>query len=209
MDIDFLWRFGRAMQHAWCMIRDRGFDAPDTTSEPFEIVGQLYTKSIQSRSSLADNCKTVYSNAKGSNLILVCFDRNYDTLKCKSRMISTDQVKAMQESILKMPRGRVVCLAPNKLSPQAKKEKLLDHDGQPVDIFLFDELMIDLPRHELVCAHRPVQPEAVKKLLGQTLVVTDLPQLPRTDPIAKWFGFSAGTIVQIDNPVMPSWRIVV
>lgn len=207
MDIDFLWRFGRALQNCYKLIRDRGFDVHDS-SDPFEIVGQLYSKSIQHKTSLAENCKCTFTSDK-TKLNLVCFDRNYDTLKTKSRMISTDQVKAMQETILKMPRGRVICLAPNKLSPQAKKEKLLDHDGQPVDIFLFDELMIDLPRHELVCNHRPVDADYVKKLLGLTLVVSDLPQLPRTDPIAKWFGFPAGTIVQIDNPVMPSWRIVV
>lgn len=212
MDIDFLWRFGKSLQNAYILLKDRGYivDIVDDNfpNRPFEIVGSLYTQSIHNKKSLAENCRHTFAHPDGSKITLLVFDRNVDLIKNKSRMISTDQVKAMQE-VIKTIEDRVLVVAPNKLSPQAKKEKLMGPNDEPVDIFIFDDLLIDLPRHEMVNKHTRIDVSQLQKILGATLNPSDLPQLPTSDPISRWYGFVKGQIVHVENPVMPTFRIVV
>jgi len=160
-------------------------------------MGLLYKKAANC--SLAEAAKVVYVRGT-EQLTLWTLDRNYDPVRLRDRMISTDQIKSIQDQA-RGP-GHHVVLSPNKLSPQAKKELVLE-------LFLFDELMIELPKHELVMKHTVVSEAEVKSYLGPSLHVKDLPVLPTSDPVARWFGFKAGTLLQIENPVMPSWRIVV
>ena len=221
MDVDFLWRFGKTLQHAYVLLKDRGYTVPETPlkpdlnpddNRPFELVGQLYSQSIINKKSLAENCRQTFKRpSDGCKITLLVFDRNVDLIKNKSRMISTDQVKAMQETINCIGDGThdVLVIAPNKLSPQAKKEKLVGPSGAPVDIFIFDDLLIDLPRHEMVNKHTVISLEGLQTILGSTLNPSDLPQLPTSDPISRWYAFAKGQIVHVENPVMPTFRIVV
>jgi DNA-directed RNA polymerase subunit H (RpoH/RPB5) len=227
MDIDFIWRFGKSLQNAYILLQDRGYAVTGVTEagcdKPFEIIGSLYTQSILNKKSLAENCRQTFyrKDHKGSileSITLLVFDRNVDLIKNKSRMISTDQVKAMQDTInsINAAEGNgtfgtaaVLVIAPNKLSPQAKKEKLVGPNGEPVDIFIFDDLLIDLPRHEMVNKHTLISLEKLQTILGATLNPSDLPQLPTSDPISRWYAFSKGQIVHVENPVMPTFRIVV
>lgn len=206
MDVSFLTRFGRSVINVGRMIRDRGYVLKSgsdfsTYDDALQVVGLLYKKS--GNCSLADSVRSVYEKPNGL-LMLWCFDRNYDTARNRERMISTDQVKALQELISKASPATHIVISPNKLSPQAKKELL----ASPVEIFLFEELMIELPKHELVMKHTVVTEAHVRSVLGQALRLEDLPLLPTSDPMAKWLGLKPGQLVFIDNPVMMSWRLV-
>ena len=117
-------------------------------------------------------------------------------------MTSTDQIKAVQEAIRDAPEASHIVLVPMKLSPQAKKEVL------NAEVFLFDDLLINLSAHEWVLPHKRVTIEDARAVLGAALNPEDLPVLPRSDPVAKWWAFPEGSIIRIDNPTMISYRIV-
>lgn len=201
MDTLYLYRFGRAIINAQRMLRDRGYTV-DICDEPYALAGALYSKAAVEKTSLAEAAKTSYKHRDGHSLSLWCLDRNYDISKSRERMVSTDQIKAMNEAIGSCTSMKHIVLSPNKLSPQAKKEQL------DAELFLFDELMVDLPRHELVVPHKLVSEATVKSVLGQALNIRDLPPLPTSDPVARWYAFPKGSVVFVDNPSIKTFRIV-
>ena len=195
-----MYRFGTAVLNCRRMLLDRGYTVDLGPNEAFATAAEIYKRSTRDKASLGEACRTTYEGPDGS-ISVWCLDRNYDISKNKERMISTDQIKALSE--LLDPQSKHIVLSPNKLSPQAKREALC------AELFLFDDLMIDLPRHELVVPHRPVAHEVAKHYLGPSLLPSDLPRLPMSDPVARWYAFPVGQIVFIDNPSIPSFRIVV
>jgi DNA-directed RNA polymerase subunit H (RpoH/RPB5) len=202
MDTIFLYRFGRALINCMYMIRDRGYIVNEICTDPYELAGQLYAKATAQKLSLAEAARAIFKHADGHTIAVWCLDRNYDISKSRERMISTDQMKAINELIDGHEADKHIVLSPNKLSPQAKKEYIRG------DLFLFDELMVDLPRHELVVSHSLVSIEAVKNVLGQSLNVQDLPILPMSDPVARWYAFPKGSVVYVNNPSIKTFRVV-
>lgn len=223
----YIYAFGLALKNVRKMMRDRGF-VPDSgilarvpeDAGPYDLFAAAYSAATATGAalSLGEAARSRFrregcSTDGGTDATVWCFDRNYDAVKCRDRMISTDQVKALQERIAAegsegpdgAPEGGSVChvvLSPTKLSPQAKKETL---DAQ---LFLFDDLLIDIPRHEQVVAHRVVSEAAVKSALGAALNVQDLPVMLRSDAVARWYNWPIGTLVHVDNPEVSSYRIV-
>jgi DNA-directed RNA polymerase subunit H (RpoH/RPB5) len=205
MDISFLHRLGTAYKNVITLIGDRGYDISNVVQfdDPLEWSGWLYNKAKAQKCSLGEAMKQSFKGKRGT-LTLCCIDKNYDIAKAKERMVSMDQIKSFRDMIEShsTPDHRWILLVPFKLSPQAKKETI---DAQ---IYMFDELLINIPKHDLVVPHIVVSEENVKKILGQTLNISDLPILPTDDPVSKWYDFQAGQIVFIKNPTMPSFRIV-
>jgi len=201
MDLVFLYRLGLAVSNCMRLLRDRGYQVPDPLG-PYETAGFLYKKAKQNKCSLGEAVHETYRRSDGTMLELWAIDRNYDQIKCKERMVSTDQIKMLNESIAKNNSMEHIILCPNKLSPQAKKEQ---HQGL---FLLFDDLLIDIPRHELVLRHTEVSEACMKSFLGPKMTKSDLPILPTSDAVARWYGFKKGSIVFVDNPVMPSFRYV-
>jgi len=195
------------------MLHDRHYDIPNQFEasglpvlEPMQHISKLWMEALKSKQSLAECAHiAVQHKFQHSKIAYIwVLDRNYDLIKCKDRMISTDQIKALNQRILKFPAGHDhIVLSPHKLSPQAKKEVL-----NTISLFIFDELMICLSKHELVVPHIPVTVEKAKQFLGQALDPLDLPKLLRSDAVCRWYNFEVGQIVYIKNPIMPSWRIV-
>lgn len=201
MDLEFLYDLGLAWCNALTMLRDRGFavDLPD--EEPLKVACNIYAKAVENGLSLAEAAH-VHCETKGRTAGLYMFDRNYDPLRDRARMVSTDQVKAMNQVVEHDKYDVRIVLCPNKLSPQAKKESL------DAELFLFSEVCIVLPRHELVPLHRVVTEDFVKDHLGASMDVRDLPKIPLTDAVARWYAWPIGTLIRVENPVMPVFRIV-
>jgi len=203
-----MYRFGLAYKNALCMLSDRGFriDSELRLKNPYEIFQRIYETSMDLKCSLGDAAHLVVTHTKDPSRTLHfwCLDRNFDILKQKERMISTDQIKYLQDLIENLKGSfEHLLVSPNKLSPQAKKEL----QGN-IQLFLFDDLLIRLPKHELAIEHIPVTEDYLKSILGHTIQKTDLPILPVEDPMVKWYAWPKGTILFLKNPVMPSFRIV-
>jgi DNA-directed RNA polymerase subunit H (RpoH/RPB5) len=201
MDNQYLFRLGVSLQNVRRMIKDRGYEIGPILQDPYEVASQLYCKAIERGISLGDAAHETFKGPKGK-LSLWCLDRNYDVVKSRERMISMDQMKIANDLISRDNADVHILLLPHKQSPQAKREPCA------AQIFLFTEMSIDLPRHRLVVPHIPVSENDAKLILGDKLDIRDLPVMPSTDPISKWFGFEVGTVVYIKNPIMPSFRCV-
>ena len=206
MDLTFLQRLGKALQNAHTMLRSRGLSQTSglvLPDEPLAIAGLLYTKAKELKCSLGHAARSTWtSGPTGPSTGLWVIDRNFDVAKSRERMTSTDQVKALQECLSEASYDTNIVLVPMKLSPQAKKENL------HADVFLFDDLLIDLTKHEWSIPHVPVSLAEARMVLGAALEPSDLPVLPLADPMARWYGLCAGTIVRIDNPTIVSYRVV-
>jgi DNA-directed RNA polymerase subunit H (RpoH/RPB5) len=206
MDLNFLHRLGLAYKNALYMIQDRGYEVNSIMleMEPLQIAGHFYSAAISKSKSLSHVMRASF-RAAGHNLgdlTLWILDRNYDVLKCRDKMISTDQIKSMAEQISQDDAETAIILSPFKLSPQAKKEYLKG------EIFLFDDLLIRLPEHVLVVKHKEISLNNARDVLGQSFNPNHLPILPTSDPIARWYNFKKGSIIYIQNPIMPTFRIV-
>ena len=201
MDITFLHRFGTAVNNLKALLKDRGYRTEDFVcgATGLETSGLLYTRALQKKCSFAEALHQSFGS-----LSIWALDRNYDPIKCKERMVSTDQIKHLGESIASSNSRTHLVLCPNKMSPQAKKEASLLN----ATFFVVDELLIDLPRHELVSAHYEISSETAKKYLGESLQPSDLPVIPLSDPMVRHYGFKEGSIIYIDGHTMPSYRIV-
>ena len=229
MDVPFLYRLGTAYKNVITLLGDRGYDTSgvEKFDNPLQWSGQLYCKAKEQKCSLGEAMRQTF-RGPGKSITLFCIDKNYDIAKAKERMVSMDQMKSfrdiMESSVTNQgptqgpnqgpmgpgtthgptqgPSHSWILLVPFKLSPQAKKENI---DAQ---IFMFDDLLINVPKHDLVVPHIVVSEETAKKILGHTLNIADLPILPIDDPVSRWYDFQAGQIVFLKNPTMPSFRIV-
>ena len=211
MDTLYLYRLGKSVQNVYHMLQDRGFRVDETIFklEPLVLASNIYEKARTNQMSLGESIHETFAqkDQSSSNVCHVwCLDRNFDILRNRERMISTDQIKTLMDLIYatdpNIEQSHII-MSPNKLSPQAKKEV-----HERLNIFLFDELLIDLPRHELVLAHKVVTEDTLKEYLGTHMNKFDLPVLPIYDPVARWYDFPKDSIIFIDNPVIPSFRIV-
>jgi DNA-directed RNA polymerase subunit H (RpoH/RPB5) len=203
MDIPFLYRLGLSYKNALIMIRDRGYEVNSSLIdlEPLAIAGHFYVCALNEKKSLSCVMRSSFRSKQGS-LSLWTLDRNYDTIKCRDKMISTDQIKSIADQISEDDADKAIVLSPFKLSPQARKELLM------ADLFLFDDLLINLPKHVLVVKHTKINVNDAKQIMGQSFDPNHLPILPINDPVSRWYNFEKDSIIYIQNPVMPSFRIV-
>lgn len=209
MDLIFLNRFGLVYKNFTSLLKDRNYDTREMEAligqSGTETAGNIYTKSILQNCSLAEATRfTVSSSSNKKGIKIWMLDRNFDFMKQRERMTSTDQVKNVFKEIESDLFNAHIIVCPVKCSPQAKKELPMNSE-----YFIFDELLIDLPRHVLVSKHTPISLESAKTYLGINLRAEDLPSIPQSDPIAKWYGWPQNTILFIDNPVLPKFRLVV
>jgi len=217
MDHQFLYRLGVCTINLGKLLRDRQYDTSSISffkfDDPLRTSAELYTIAKNTNCSLGEAVRqTVYAsgNAAGTKdanksapkmASIWCLDRNYDVLRQRDRMISTEQIKYLCD-VMDLSTVNIV-MSPNKLSPQARKEF-----PREAELFHFDDLLIDLPRHVLCIEHKVVSLDDARSVLGATLVASDLPALLQSDPMAKWNAWPKGTILFLKNPVMNSFRVV-
>ena len=208
MDTNFLYKHGLVLKNIKRMLADRCYASAELDAlvceDELETMGRVYTKAKAKNQSLAETASTCAVHAKKQQSIYVwILDRNYDPLKLKERMTSTDQIKQTLEKINKLSEHEHILVSPIKCSPQAKKEL-----NEKIVFFFFDELLIDLPRHCMSSKHTPISFEETKQYLGNKIKKYDLPRLLKSDPFVRWYNWPEGTIIFINNPIMSKFRIV-
>lgn len=91
----------------------------------------------------------------------------------------------------------VLIIVPEKPTPQISKE-LQNDEYKGYEVFLTKSLLFNITKHILVPKHVLATDKEIEELLEQYKVTkSQLPRLPPTDPVAKYYGFKNGDIVKI------------
>ena len=213
MNIDFITKCGTVKRTSIQMMTDRGYE---TSTELFLLqktdlqVGLYFLKKcIAEKRSLCTSMNKIYEAetiADGPPKLAVYFlDRNFDETKNKDKMISTLQFKNVLREFAKINATRCLLILPIKMSPQARKEAQRSHLG----IMHYEELVFNVARHFMVPPHIGVsEKDAAEFFASRKIEPHQLPVLRDSDPIAKYYGYSRGTLVKIERPGWTVYRVV-
>ncbi len=113
-------------------------------------------------------------------------------------------------------KARIIVVGPCKLSPQAKEVvEQFAQKGTIVEYFMEDELLFDITEHSLVPKHEVLTSAEKKALLSKyRLNNLMLPQIQKSDPVARFLGMQSGQVARITrktkgNATCVTYRIVV
>lgn len=123
-------------------------------------------------------------------------------------------VKPISERAERMERDSVrsaIIILQTGLTPYAKSavEKLSAGARYRMEVFLENELIVNITKHVLVPKHVVLSDEEKRKLLQRyKLKESQLPRIQKSDPIARYYGLSHGTVVKITRPSETAGRYV-
>ncbi|XP_004513010.1 DNA-directed RNA polymerases II and IV subunit 5A-like [Cicer arietinum] len=94
-------------------------------------------------------------------------------------------------------RGIIVCQS-QLTGPARNALGEISSSKHRIEIFLEDELLVNVTHHELVPEHQVLTDNEKKALLQKyTVKETQLPRILMTDPVARYFGLKRGQVVRI------------
>jgi DNA-directed RNA polymerase I, II, and III subunit RPABC1 len=198
------------------MMKDRGYNVTDeewildSLKTDLSISLTFLKKSAELGVSLCSSLNKVYYTAgtdtnEKSSLAVYFLDRNFDVVRQRDKMVSTEQFKIVLREYSKQRANRCLLIVPTKLSPQARKEASRSNLG----IMLHEELLFNVSRHCMVPKHTEISNEdAAIFFKSRKIDPHQLPLLRESDPIAKYYGYVKGTLVKIDRPGWTVYRIV-
>lgn len=193
------------------MMMDRGYQIPD--EEKFEndndlIIGAKYLQVAKhSNTSLGNALSSVYYGDNKPTTLILFFNNNYDESKRKNKMVSSEQAKiAISLWTEKYPKCKeCILIAPGKLSPESKKEVIMEN----LTVLTHEFLTFPIARHDLVPQHIALTEKEKQEFMKVRNIQCELlPQLKIHDPISLYYGYKIGTIVRISRPGWTVFRIV-
>lgn len=123
-------------------------------------------------------------------------------------------VKPISDRAEKMERDGVhsaIIIVQTGLTPYAKSavEKLSAGEKCRMELFLENELLVNITRHVLVPRHDVLTDEEKVDLLTRyKLKESQLPRIQKEDPIARYYGLVHGNVVKITRPSETAGRYV-
>lgn len=221
MDLDTLKTTAFAKLRSTQLAYDRGYmvdpsryvDGALNDSIVWSTAEGLWNASLRYTQSLAESASETFTSKDpdGPYLHVIFLDKNYDLSKRKSKMTSTDQVKALKNKMTDLGSSGLtdhfVVISPSKWSPQAKKEDLSMFPN--TTFFQYEDLLIRVPKHELYVPHVVIQEADLKQQVSPYLDAVDLPMIRKSDPVVRWFGFPVGSILHVQRPGFSAYRRIV
>ena len=211
MNIDFLTQCGRVKRTSVQMMLDRGYDVSDeqwildAQKTDLEISLVFLKQSALNNVSFCSSLSKLYKSVDNPILAVHFLDRNFDESKQRDKMVSTDQFKSVIREFSKQRATKCLLIVPTKLSPQARKEAARSNLG----IMLHEELKFNVAHHCMVPKHVAVSKQDADVFYASRKIdASQLPIIRDTDPVAKYYGYSKGTLVKIERPGWTVFRVV-
>ena len=201
MDV-YLSRLPHCLQVLDMLLKSRGYRGhPYANKTSIEILEEAHAKSISIGTLLS-----VLLAAGSSTLGLAWVDPVFDAAKGREVMTSAYQLKnAIDKFTTKAESTLIVCYA--KLSPDA--QRMSQSVGNKVQLMTCQSLAVSLKDHVLVPRHTALTEEQAAEFeRARNIKRSQLPMLRVNDPIVAWNNWQVGTIVRIERPQGPFWRVV-
>ena len=181
------------------MIRDRGYDIKEEARVlemgPAEFI-TYYTQKARENGvdTLYQALSNTYTNREGSTLLVY-----YARFGRTSKFLGVDEVKTFFNQINDKGVTSAILISSQALSTKAK-DTYTDIPIKHIQHFLDDELFYNVTHHYMVPHHRAMSAEEAKAFLTtNSLQPSKFPILRWEDPVAKWYGFIPGQIIEISR----------
>lgn len=116
-----------------------------------------------------------------------------------SKFLGVDEVKNFITQITTEGVSSAILISSQTLSPKAK-DIFTEIPLKQLRHFLDSDLFYNVTRHYMVPHHRAMLPEEAKAFLTvNNLRPNQLPILKWENPVAKWYGFFPGQIIEISR----------
>lgn len=143
-------------------------------------------------------------------------------LFAEQHTVTGDDLKAYMSKMKEGSVERAIIVYENKITPMARTQmeemKTGGQQGMPLEIegrtyqfevFKDKELMINVTNHELVPKHAVLTEEEKQTLLTRYgLKESELGQIQRGDPVARYFGLNKGQVFKIVRSSQTAGRYV-
>jgi DNA-directed RNA polymerase I, II, and III subunit RPABC1 len=168
------------------MLEDRGFVISDDNRylsyQDFANRLEENKINIEANHSIIEN-RTAY-------ISFILDTKSFSKKDLNNLKLEIDEKYPMREMV-------VIIIVQEKPTPQIAKE-LQNDEFKSYEIFLTKNLMFNITRHEIVPRHILLTEDESKRVLDEFQATKQqLPKLPSTDPVAKYYGMKAGEICKI------------
>lgn len=188
------------------LLSDRGFAVLDTEEDlrqPPEVFKEHFVTANYNRESL-----TLLRQKRddASDQIYVFFPD-----EVRNKLLGVKPISDKAERMEKDGVRRAIIILQTGLTPYAKSavEKLSASDRCKMEVFLENELIVNITKHILVPKHEVLHDEAKRALLRRyKLKESQLPRIQKSDPIARYYGLAHGQVVKITRPSETAGRYV-
>lgn len=184
-------KLSRVMVTVRKMLRNRGYNLPAPEFSTWQELKVLFDEG-KKKSDLffrAERPSLGEGGEPGLEYIVVLFS---DDAKVQSK-----DARACTERMARSSATRAILVADDPLTA-AVRTVLTMQPKIRIEPFLTAELIIDITEHELVPSHVVLTDEEKKLVLKRyNLNDSQLPRMPTSDPISRYFGLSRGNVVKI------------
>jgi len=182
------------------MLNDRGFHI----QEPFTALRAGLEGSTERAQKYYEEHECLMKATRGDDLMVV--------MAPKEDKLAIDTVRKYVEQYQSQPHTHVLIVIQN-ITPAARQVVVA---CKRFELFYEADLFCNKTRHRLYVPHRALNPDEEADVLKRyKCKKTNLPSLRKTDPIARYFAWSVGTMVEIKSnmggSIEPSvsYRVVV
>jgi DNA-directed RNA polymerase subunit H (RpoH/RPB5) len=183
-------------------------------------IKMLTERGFLKKEQLDSNIKKTLSIKNDDNMYTINLDKLYGTSKQKGFLVKiiSQKITGINKSYganeflntyAEHPKLIIVIDIGTKVSQQIIKS------FPNTEIFLQDELMINVIDHEIVPLHIPLtEVEAAEVLTAYNVTKKEMPKIFSTDPISRYYGMQPGQIFKIIRPsnrsgLCPTYRLVI
>ena len=195
-------RLPHCLQVLDALLKTRGFAGhPKATVSITDLLTEALSKSTSLGSLLS-----VIVEKEGTSLGIAWVDPVFDTAKGREVMTSGYQLKnAVDKFKDKATCTLIICYA--KLSPDA--QRLAQTLGRSVQLLTCTSLAVSIKDHVVIPKHTALSEEQAAEFERlRNVKRAQLPMLRIDDAVVAWNNWPRGTIVKIDRPQGPFWRVV-